>query len=101
MTFYKTIALLLIAPCVSASMTSQAVEPSVSFLEKPGQVEIVMGDQPLATYFYEDENITRPHFAHLRAPGGVQGRAVLWVWLGLRDSVLVSLRWPFLANRFA
>jgi len=72
MTFYKTIALLLIAPCVSASMTSQAVEPSVSFLEKPGQVEIVIGDQPLATYFYEDENITRPHFAHLRAPGGVQ-----------------------------
>ena len=37
-----------------------------------GQVEIVIGDQPLATYFYEDENITRAHFAHLRAPGAVQ-----------------------------
>ena len=72
MTFFKTMALLLIAPCFSASMALYADEPVVSFKEKPGQVEIVMGDEPLATYYYQDEKITRPHFAHLRAPGGVQ-----------------------------
>jgi Methane oxygenase PmoA len=49
-----------------------ATEPSVSFKEAPGQVEIVVGDYSLATYYYRDEKITRPHFAHLRAPGGVQ-----------------------------
>ena len=68
--------LLLIAPCFTASMALYADEPVVSFKEKPGQVEIVIGDEPLATYYYQDEKITRPHFAHLRAPGGVQGHAI-------------------------
>ena len=72
MTFFKTMALLLIAPCFTSSMALYADEPVVSFKEKPGQVEIVIGDEPLATYYYQDEKITRPHFAHLRAPGGVQ-----------------------------
>ncbi len=72
MTLFNTMTVLFIAPCFTANNVSIAAEPAVSFKEKPGQVEIFIGAEPLATYYYQDEKITRPHFAHLRAPGGEQ-----------------------------
>ena len=46
--------------------------PEVGFQREPGKVTVVVAGQPVATYVYADEKIRRPHFAHVRAPGGVQ-----------------------------
>jgi hypothetical protein len=55
------------------SIGSAATElPVVSFQEQPGKLLITVGERPFATYVYGDEEITRPYFAHVRAPGGVQ-----------------------------
>ncbi|WP_029247130.1 DUF6807 family protein [Schlesneria paludicola] len=48
-----------------------AADP-IAFRETPGQIVITAGDQPVATYFYADKEITRPFFAHVHVPGGVQ-----------------------------
>ncbi len=49
-----------------------AADPVVAFKEQPGQVEILVGDQAVATYYYRDDKTTRPYFAHLRVLGGTQ-----------------------------
>jgi hypothetical protein len=59
-----------LAASLSATAKPQAAE--VRFLETPGRVEIFVGDEPVATYVYEDPEISRPYFAHVRAPGGTQ-----------------------------
>lgn len=46
--------------------------PRVDFIDKPGRVDITVGGKPLATYVYQDGKVSRPYFAHLRAPGGIQ-----------------------------
>lgn len=46
--------------------------PKVEFREEPGKLVITTGGQPVATYVYRDASITRPYFAHVCAPGGVQ-----------------------------
>lgn len=50
---------------------SDAAEP-IAFREMPGQLVITAGSQPVATYFYADKEISRPFFAHVFVPGGVQ-----------------------------
>ena len=53
----------------------QLVDPTaatIAFHERPGQVLITAGDQPVATYVYTDQEIKRPYFAHVRVPGGTQ-----------------------------
>lgn len=53
--------------------TVRAAEPPVvTFEKKPDQVEVRVGGKPLATYVHQDAKITRPYFAHVKAPGGVQ-----------------------------
>lgn len=51
-----------------------AAEPpaAVAFREEPGKLIVLVDQQPVADYVYADEEITRPYFAHLRAPGGTQ-----------------------------
>jgi len=44
---------------------------TVSFESQPGKLEILCDGQAVATYYYRDEKITRPYFAHVRGPGGV------------------------------
>jgi hypothetical protein len=44
----------------------------VGFERAPGQLRITVGGKDFATYVYHDPVITRPYFAHVRAPGGVQ-----------------------------
>jgi hypothetical protein len=47
---------------------------------KPGQVSMTVNGQPVAVYVYQDEKvshggeglITRPYFAHVHVPGGIQ-----------------------------
>ena len=56
---------------VAFSLVSEA-RADVRFREEPGRLEILSGDDKVATYVYGDASITRPHFAHLHAPGAVQ-----------------------------
>lgn len=44
----------------------------VSFRQEPGKLLISIGEQPFATYVYEDSVITRPYFAHVKTPCGIQ-----------------------------
>lgn len=57
---------------VGSLATLLAVEPTLEFAERPGQVAIAVGGQPLAVYVYADKEITRPYFAHVHVPGGIQ-----------------------------
>ncbi len=54
------------SPLLAAEM------PTFSFSQSPGKVSITIDDHPLATYVYEDENIPRPYFAQVHAPGGTR-----------------------------
>ena len=46
--------------------------PVVAFQQKAGHLFITIGGQPFATYIYGDPVITRPHFAHVQTPCGIQ-----------------------------
>ncbi len=49
--------------------------PDVNFdTSKPGQVAMTVGSQPVAVYVYQEKGspITRPYFAHVCVPGGIQ-----------------------------
>ena len=46
--------------------------PTVEFVEQPGKIVDSVGGEPVATYVYDDPKITRPYFAHVHAPGGMQ-----------------------------
>lgn len=40
--------------------------------DDPGRITVLVDAQPIATYVYEDDQISRPYFANVRAPGGIQ-----------------------------
>ena len=44
----------------------------VAFVNGNSQLAVVIDGMPVAVYYYRDEKIGRPFFAHVRAPGGVQ-----------------------------
>lgn len=46
--------------------------PAVSFHQGDGRLQIVIGDQQIAEYVFEDDKIRRPYFRHLRTLSGVQ-----------------------------
>jgi hypothetical protein len=46
--------------------------PAIAFVERPGQLEITIGDKPFASYVYADGETTRPYFAHVHSPCGRQ-----------------------------
>ena len=65
--------LLCMANCrdaIAADADVRALE--AAFAHEPGSVAITLGGEPFATFVYADEKITRPYFAHVRAPNGVQ-----------------------------
>lgn len=45
---------------------------AVSFRHKPNEVVISIGGKPFASYFYKSDKITRPYFAHVKSPCGIQ-----------------------------
>lgn len=65
-------ALLFTAALSGPAAIAAEAGPSVEFKPSPGKVSISIGGKPFATYVCEDETISRPYFAHLRSPGGVQ-----------------------------
>lgn len=46
--------------------------PEIAFKSKPGKVAITIGGEPFAMYSYDDPKVSRPYFAHVKTPSGVQ-----------------------------
>lgn len=44
----------------------------IDFQQKPGELLITIDDEPFASYIYEDQEITRPYFAHVKTRCGIQ-----------------------------
>lgn len=57
---------------LGGGFASAAETPSVRFETQPGRVNITVAGEPCMTYVYRDDQITRPYFTHLHAPGGVR-----------------------------
>jgi hypothetical protein len=51
---------------------SEKSAPAVGFSTQPGKLLITIAGEPFATYVYHDEVISRPYFAHIKTPGGIQ-----------------------------
>jgi hypothetical protein len=66
--------LALIACAFSCGLPQGAAQEGqkVNLEPAPGQVKITIAGKPFAIYSYDDKTITRPYFAHVHAPGGVQ-----------------------------
>jgi hypothetical protein len=56
----------------SATLALEKDSPPVAFAKGDGHITVAIDGLPIAVYCYQDEKITRPYFAHVRAPSGVQ-----------------------------
>jgi hypothetical protein len=65
----QSVLLLGVALLLPASARAQS---PVAFDRKDGALQITIGGKPFASYVWEDRDVRRPYFAHLRAPGGAQ-----------------------------
>ena len=63
---------LLAVAMVGAACSTNAAQPQIEFEQSPGAVAITIDEESFATYVYLDKTITRPYFAHVKAPGGIQ-----------------------------
>ena len=54
------------------TLTASRAAPPVEFAHDDSKVTVTIGGKPFAVYCYKDEAITRPFFAHVRAPNGAQ-----------------------------
>lgn len=63
---------LVLVTCSPGGSQVSAEVPVIALESQPGSVAVTVGGRPLATYFYADETTTRPYFAHVHAPAGVQ-----------------------------
>ena len=61
-----------VALLVLMAVGSAAGALVVGFREEQGELHVLVGEEVIAVYVTEDAVITRPFFAHLRAPGGPQ-----------------------------
>jgi hypothetical protein len=61
-----------VASTAGAACPGKAAEPQVSFQAAPGSVIISIDGEPFTTFVYQDKAISRPYFAHIKAPGGIQ-----------------------------
>jgi hypothetical protein len=66
------ICLTVVAIAALPASRSPAADGAVEFLPSEGSIAISVDGEPLATFVYKDKEITRPYFAHVKAPGGVQ-----------------------------
>ncbi|MDX1930316.1 MAG: DUF6807 family protein [Pirellulaceae bacterium] len=57
---------------VTELVAEPAQEPAIRFVTEAQQVKIYVGDQAVADYVFEDKEITRPYFAHIKTLAGKQ-----------------------------
>lgn len=55
-----------------SNCSENEIKPVVEFQQVPGKLMISIGGEPFATYIYEDPEISRPYFAHVNTPCGIQ-----------------------------
>jgi len=65
-------AVVLLATSLGGAMSAAGEPDDVAFAEEPDKVRVWVDSKTLATYVFEDKSISRPYFANVRAPGGVQ-----------------------------
>lgn len=65
------IALVVCAWSVSTTALAAGL-PEVTMAQQPGKVLIAVDGRPVATYVYQDPDISRPYFAHVHTPSGTQ-----------------------------
>jgi hypothetical protein len=58
--------------CLLGAAGSARADEAISFVERPGSLQIAIGGKPFAEYVFRDEKILRPYLAHVRARGGSQ-----------------------------
>jgi len=72
----KTTILVVLAACMVLGGCQKVKEekeaPMVSFKHEVGKLQISIGDSPFATYYYQNPEIPRPYFAHVKSPSGIQ-----------------------------
>jgi hypothetical protein len=51
---------------------ADAAKPRVAFEQSEGTLIVMVDEEPFATFVYQNTDITRPYFAHVNAPGGIQ-----------------------------
>lgn len=56
--------------CCSNFTFATDATPVVSFASTLGRVDVQIDDRPIATYVYNDDQITRPYFCNVTAPCG-------------------------------
>src|SRR5262245_14623300 len=74
MTFHQRVILGTIIALTTAfrSLAQSSDAQPVEFARGDGKVTVAIDGLPVAVYCYKDDKITRPFFAHVRAPSGVQ-----------------------------
>ena len=73
MALAKRFSLLMLALAIAAIASAlEAESPKVEFAGEDGRLTVLIVGQPVAVYCYEDAEISRPYFADVRAPSGVQ-----------------------------
>lgn len=76
LTFWtRSVELMLLAAVSMAPNRVDAADPAstpVAFAQGDGRLTAAIDGLPVAVYFYRDDKITRPYFAHVRASNGVQ-----------------------------
>jgi len=63
---------LLVCCVCSAVIEVRAAEPAVQFVQRPGVLQIKLGDVAVADYVYQDKAVSRPYFAAVKTPSGIQ-----------------------------
>lgn len=62
------VVILIASGCIAAAPSDIPID----FVAGNGRVTVVFDGLPVAVYHYQDEAITRPFFAHVRVPAGMQ-----------------------------
>jgi len=57
---------------VASAFACMTAAGQIRFDARPGAIVIHANDEPLATYVYKDDEIFRPYFKDVCAPGGIQ-----------------------------
>jgi hypothetical protein len=60
------------APPAAPGGDKQPTAPAVTFRHEPNVLHIDIGGRPFADYVYSHKVITRPFFAHVKTPAGIQ-----------------------------
>jgi hypothetical protein len=63
---------ILFALLIASRAAAADRDADVSFRQGDGSLEVSIGGQVVAEYVFDDEQVRRPYFRHLRTPGGVQ-----------------------------